>query len=445
MSSGVTFSSFNSIDWNSILNAVMAQEQQPVTALQQRQSTLTARSTSFSTLGTKVGAVEDVLTRLSKSSSLTSTSITNSDASVATVTGGTDLRAGKTYDIDVIELARAQVTSSTTLFDNTGTQVAVTTGTLDIDRDGTDRDVHITIDGLTLEQIRDRINGTDGVGLMATIVSPSSGKYALVLTGDDAGDAGRFSVGVSGAVGGKGLDFGANAVDAHDAHIRINQVDHYSPTNKVEDAIPGATVTLKKKGGSTTVAVSADQNATKTALSDLVRTYNDLRGFVTAQTSATDASKIGHDPLLRGLMTQLRSGLTTSLASGAVRSLTDVGITFSRNGDLAFSESTFTAAAANPQAITQLFMGTEGAPGIFGTLKSAINAYTEAGGLIADARTRLDAQAKSVGTQIQKMQERLELRRQSLQAEYNAADRAMTALNSQTSALSSIGQEYRLF
>ena len=59
MGSPVTFSGFTSIDWNSVLNAVMAQESQPVTVLQSQQSTLKSQQNAFSTLATKLTRARD--------------------------------------------------------------------------------------------------------------------------------------------------------------------------------------------------------------------------------------------------------------------------------------------------------------------------------------------------------------------------------------------------
>ena len=50
MSSPITFSGFNSIDFNRILTAVMSQESQPLTDLQTRQSTLDGQNSAFGTL-----------------------------------------------------------------------------------------------------------------------------------------------------------------------------------------------------------------------------------------------------------------------------------------------------------------------------------------------------------------------------------------------------------
>jgi flagellar hook-associated protein 2 len=440
MSSGITFSNFNNIDWNSILNAVMTQERAPIAALQTRQSSMTSRSAAFAQLATRVAALDDALEALGTASSLTARTATNSNPSAATLATTGSTSAG-TYDVEVVELARAQVTAAVTLFDDKDTQLVATAGTLDIGSR------HVDLAGLTLEKLAARINTTDGIGVVASIVSPQAGKYKLVLTGTTTGDAGAFTPVITGASGGNGLAFAGNTIDAHDAEVIVNGEHSFSTTNTIDGVIPGGTLTLLKKSESTTMTVTVDQAATRTALKTLVRSYNELRKFVSTQASVTsgDDGKIGHDALLTALNAELHNGLLKTAASGAVRGVIDLGVGFERSGDLSFSETKFNEIAADPDTVKALFVGTAEAPGIFAALHKDIARYTNSGGLISETRDRIDAEAKAIGNRIDDMNDRLEIRRQALQKEYAAADRAMTSLNSQMSALSSIGSEYRLF
>ena len=51
MSSPITLSGFNNIDFNSVLNALMAQERLPVNQLTSQRTALTNQRTFFSTFG----------------------------------------------------------------------------------------------------------------------------------------------------------------------------------------------------------------------------------------------------------------------------------------------------------------------------------------------------------------------------------------------------------
>ena len=90
MGSPITFSGFNSIDFTQILNMVMQQERQPLTAMETRKTTLETQSTTFGTLLSKITALETAVKELGAEDSLASVTASSSDAGVGvTTTSGT--------------------------------------------------------------------------------------------------------------------------------------------------------------------------------------------------------------------------------------------------------------------------------------------------------------------------------------------------------------------
>ena len=77
--------------------------------------------------------------------------------------------------------------------------------------------------------------------------------------------------------------------------------------------------------------------------------------------------------------------------------------------------------------------------GVFVSIDNLIDEYTDSGGFVPDARTRLIDEISRVGRRMDDMQARLAIRRTALQKEFIAADLAMARLNSQKSSLSSFG------
>ena len=156
---------------------------------------------------------------------------------------------------------------------------------------------------------------------------------------------------------------------------------------------------------------------------------------------------MARDPLLRGLRGALRDRLTADYpAAGAYSSLALVGLEFDRTGRLTFNAADFDAAVQSGRTdVTTLFSATGGAPGVFAGLKDVLATYTNADGLLKDMGDRLDDQSQAISNRISDLEDRLALRRQVLQQEYAAADLTMSQLNSQVSALSSLGSQYSLF
>ena len=82
MSSPISFSGFNSIDFNALLNSVMAQESQPLTRLQTQKTKLEAQNTQLGTLATKLSTLKTAVDTLRDTKSLALVTASSSDTGV---------------------------------------------------------------------------------------------------------------------------------------------------------------------------------------------------------------------------------------------------------------------------------------------------------------------------------------------------------------------------
>ena len=444
--SAVTFSGANGIDWGTVLNAVVAQERRPIDYLASQQSTLKTQSTAFSTLASRLGALESAADALTRSTAFGARSASTTDASVVGVSADTSAVPG-IYDITVSELARAQVTGSSSRHADTDTTVVATGGTLTIG--GTS----VTLSGnVTLQGLADAINGTAGIGVTATVVRGDLG-YQLVLTGTDTGAEHAFTI--TNALTGSSVAFtdtdadgvsgdsvADNATQASDARITVNNVTVTSATNTITSAIPGTTLTLLRKQPATTVTVSVreDSGNTESLVKSFVDAYNSLITFAQQQNSST--SGIARDPMFRGLRNELRSVISATYQSGgALGSLGQTGIEFDRTGKLTINSTLLQDALKNNQtALRNLFLGDGVHNGAFQAMTDAIESYTDPGALLSSVRTRLSDQISSMDKRLAAMEERLANRKAALQKEYIAADQLISQLNSQGGSLSSLSR-----
>ena len=177
-----------------------------------------------------------------------------------------------------------------------------------------------------------------------------------------------------------------------------------SPTNTIDSAIFGASITLLKKDPATTVTLSVteDLSAGKQQIKDFVSAFNDLLSFAADQSSAAlkgQTDNIGRDALLRGLRSQLRSNLSSQYATGGKFSyLSQVGLGFDRSGKLTFDENVYDEAVkGGTDAVQKLFTGGGGVTGAFATLKSSIAVVHRRGRPAAQREGRIDAQLQNVG------------------------------------------------
>lgn len=432
--SQVIFSGFNGIDWNTILDSVMQQAREPYNSLTTRQTGFKSQLTSLGKLTSQANTLLTAAKDLQKSSGGDTVTATTTDAAAVSVSTQSSAIAGS-YDVVVQSLARAQTTASVETLADTNTTIAATGGSLQIG------DATVTLTGpVTLQGLADAINDTDDIGVAASIVRAGANAYRLVLTGKKTGADEAFAI--TNSLTGSALSFGANAVEASDASILVNNVEAVSSTNTFDSAAPGLTLTVLKAdpGATVGVNVTASSAGLKTRIDSFVKAYNDLQTFVTDQNTKKangDAGSLAGNPMLRQFTTQLRSGLSSAYGSGSLDRLSQIGIEFTITGTLKLDAKKLeTALTSDPDAVVGLVTGATGA---FGSIATMLDSYTNSGGLLKAGTDRLNAQVRSLDTQIAQAEDRLAVYRQTMQQEFLAAEMAMSRLSSQSSALSGIG------
>lgn len=433
MGSPITFSGFNNIDFNMILETVMQQARQPLTTLQSRQSGMKSQLTALGKLTSQANTLRTAAKDLAATASGDTVSASTTDAGAVSVATRSGAVAGR-YDVVVQSLARAQVTASTTTAPDPDTTEIATGGSLTIG------DVTVTLTGsTTLRGLATAINGTDDIGVTASVVQSGAGAYRLVLTGKDTGVEEAFSI--TNDLTGSTLAFGANAVEATDASVLINNVAVTSSTNTLDEAIPGLTLTVLKQDPAETIGinVASDPAAVKTRLEAFIKAYNDVNQFyIDQQTAATKGDpSLSRDPMARQLRSTLRAAMMADYGSGAYDRLSQIGVEFTLTGTLKLDTTRFDEALADdPDAVLALLGGESGA---FTTLQTTLEEYTNPDGLLINGRNRLQDQVRAMDRQLFQAEERLAKQRQTLQQEFIAAEMAMSRLRSQSGALSGTG------
>jgi flagellar hook-associated protein 2 len=452
VASGITFSGFNNVDFNLILNAIMQQESQPLRALEEQQTALRSRVTTFTLLANRISALEDAARALTGQGAVSAFTATSTDPAAVGASAGSLAVAGR-YDIVVNELARAQVTASTSTTPDADTTVVADGGTLTIGGEA------IAISGpMTLAELADAINAAADAPARASIVQSAPGTFRLVLTARSTGAANGFII-TNGLTGGAGITFADtdgngvsgdspadNAVQATDAQILVNNIPVTSASNTLDAVIPGTTLTLYRRDPAATIVVdvAVDPSVLRSRLDAFVSAYNELVQFAADQSAAAgrgDQSSIGRDPLLRQLRSALRGALTAAYPnSGPLRYLAELGVELQQDGRLEVNETTLDdAMAGGLDDVAALLTGASGAPGALATVGALLGEYTEASGFVSEAKDQLNNRVERLEDQVLRMQERLAIRRLALQREFIAADEAMSLLRSQSGSIAAFG------
>lgn len=206
----------------------------------------------------------------------------------------------------------------------------------------------VTIDSSnnTLQGIRDAINKAN-VGVTATIVSNASSNR-LVLTSNKTGETSTMKISVSGdaavsdllSYDPAGTQKLTQTAIGQNSQASVNGVAVASTTNSISDAIQGVTLTVSKVGTST-IGVTRDTASVTSAVNGFVKAYNDLNKTLKDLTGYNAETKTG-GPLLgdattRNVQAGLRQTLTTTIShlSGNLKTLSDVGVSFQKDGTLA--------------------------------------------------------------------------------------------------------------
>lgn len=390
--------SATNLDINSIISQLMAVERQPLTKLDVKEAGYQAKLTAYGSVKGAVASFQSAVQSLSSSSKFQAVKATVSDTTVFSASASSIAVAGN-YSLEVTSLAQAQklvasgqASSTAAIGDGTATAITfdfgkITGGSFDsgtgkytgasFESSGTGTK-SITIDSgnNSLQGIRDAINAAK-MGVTATIINDGSvtAPYRLALSADSSGVSNSLRITTSGGDGTldtllahdpAGLPAAqhlSQTVTAQNADFKVNGVAVSKTSNTVSDVVQGVTLTLSKITASpATLTVARDTAAIGSSISSFVKAYNDLAKTLKDMSAYDAASQKGAilqgDATVRTLQSQLRNILGTSITgtSGALTTLSDVGVSFQKDGTLALNQTKLDSAiAGNFSDIASLF------------------------------------------------------------------------------------------
>ncbi len=308
--------------------------------------------------------------------------------------------------------------------------------------DGT-REIRIELTGgETLNDLIRRINDAEGP-VRATLINDGGGvaPYRIQLTATRSGSAGEVLIDASSI----GLEFSTLA-RAQDARVLMGEsggVLITSGDNTLEDVVRGLTIELHDvSDGAVTLSVQQDVDSIVSAISGLVNDFNaaiDKIDELTAFDPETQQRGILlGDATVRLVEQRLFSVLTRSgFSVGDVRRLSDLGIDF-EDGKLSFDEQAFRDAfAADPEAVRQFL--TDPDHGVAVRFKESLEALSESGGMLQKRTDILERERESLNRRVEQLNTRLDRSRERLMRQFIAMEQALAQLQSQQSALASLG------
>jgi flagellar hook-associated protein 2 len=418
-------SSSYSSDLQQVLSRAVAIASLPLTQLNSTLTNLQNRSAELQTLNGKFSAVQSAVQAISTAASSTNAQV--SDSSVIAAQSDATAAAGS-YAIHVVSAgAPSSALSQSTLpvVTDPSTQSISTATSFTLTVDNTP--VTITPAANTLSSLADAINSS-GANVTATIVnlgSPSAPNYQLSLQSTKLGTiALQLNDGSNDLMGA----LAAGSV----AQYQINgqPATPISSDSSTVTIAPGVTVDLLESGDST-VTVAQSSQAQANALSSFATAYNAAVDELNVNRGQGGGALTG-DALIYTLSQSLRDISSFTGGSGSVQNITDVGLTFDKNGHLNFDQTVFTNAVAAHPGDMSAFLGS---PTTGGFLKDATDTMNGLGDptngvletTIASAQTAIDNQNQKISDE----QDRITALTTSLTSRIDAADALIASLEQQ--------------
>ncbi len=427
--STITFGGLASgLDTDSIIEALMEVEQAPIDSLENDISYYEGETAAFAELDELMSDFLDVLEEMDTIKELSTNSAESSDESILTASAESSAIQG-TYHIEVVSLAEAQKDVSDEGFADKNEETL--SGSLTIGEE--------TIDysEISLSELVELINDTD-TGVRASIINDGSENgYRLSLTGEEAGVATEIS-----GTGSITIDTATNGhtYSATQAHIIVDNVDIYSNSNTIEDAIPGVTLDLvdADPDETLTLEIATDTEAIEETLDSFVDAYNSIIDWIADQSD----SDWGNDSNIRSVKRSMQSFLTTQISnSGSYSSLTLLGFeTDYETGKISIDSDTLQDAMDEDiESVLEFFTGTTDSDGIADKMAAYFDLQTDRfDGIYARRSASNDATVTRLNDRIDKLEARLEKREEILRAQYTALEEMMSELTNQLSYLSAL-------
>lgn len=430
-------------DFSQVIERSLAIAELPMVQLQQRQIQTNERGAAVTDLQGKFESLRIALSDLSTSVASANLEAVFSSADVANATLGETAAAGS-YTLEVSSLG-----SYTSYLGVTGIADPVTEGlgsltTKTLVLDGVE--TVLTLSANTLDALAEAINDS-GTGVSANVInvsSTSTPSYKLVLQGNKLG-AQTIALKDGDASGTDLLEAAALATGTN-VQYKVNGVSVSAESRTVTIA-PDVSLTLNGTTAATG-AVDLTIRRSATQITDRLRTmvaaYNTASGALDQHRGQGTGALKGQS-IIGSLSKVLRDLPGYSAEGGTFSNFTNLGLSFDEQGILSLDSGALASLSDGDLDQLVSFLGGEDEGGFVGTALNTIAiATTETSGILALEKQSYTDQTKAEATQIEQMQERLDLLETNLRERFAAMDSAIAALQQEALYFNNLFESMRI-
>ena len=433
------------LDLQDIIDQLKAADSVSIKRKETTQLTYKDKIEKFDSLQAKLlKAKEDILdlslqsTYMERTSSLSSASVLSADTLDGVETGSHHLKVNSLASKSSWKSA-VGVASSDAYINDTGSDQIFT---YEVNGESTSLTVP---SGTSILSFASMINSDSGnPGVTASVIQDGSGadSYKLLMKSDNTGEQGRISITTQ--LGGHDLSEETGNGTTLDAEIEIEGVAYKRSSNTIDDVLNGVTFNLFATG-ETTLKIETDKTAIKeqvesfvTNLKEVLKEINDNSDYDTessAHGAFYDVSSI------RLFKSQLVNDIISPLdIDGSITSMVDLGLEYTRDGELNFDEEVFEKALdGNFEDVKKFLLGDteENVTGFADTINERLRSATSAAnGIIYLEKNSAQTMYDKLGAQIESDQERLDKRYEIMTKQFLELDKYMSQMNNMSSYLS---------
>ena len=429
-----------SFDTKSIVESLVNAERAGAEAQIQRK--LASAESKISGLGAAtsiLNILKEGAEKLNDAKDFNTLSLSNNQTSAFGASASANASTG-TNSINVTAIAKEQRSISGG-FDSTSTTInGGGTTTIDITVGGATQS--LSVEGATLESVRNAINNAD-LGIKAEILDTGaeSDNFRLQLVGESGADK-SFTVSTDAS----GLSF-SNLQAASNASLTVNGVEFTRSSNTISDVIQGVTLNLNSTtDGTATLAVNRDTTAAKEKIVAFVALYNEAQlEFKKLTDSETDGPLRG-DTIFRSMLRNLNSIVLyqSSTPGDEIDSVSSMGISVDKTGQLLFDDTELDEALSNNfEDVIRIFSAdtndqsrfSDEDAGIAGDIKTLIENATASDGYLFTAEQALESRTSEYNEELEELNERMAVVEERYNRQFLAMQTIIEEMNSTKESL----------
>ncbi|MCG9042292.1 flagellar filament capping protein FliD [Laribacter hongkongensis] len=410
------------LDLEGIISSLMAIEKRPLQKLEQQKKYLDTQVSDLGKIKNALSSLKEKATAFSDPDFFNSIKATGSDDTIGRVTVNGGAVPGM-YNVSVTQIAQSRVDSL-----DVSSLSPDANGNVTLPAKITVAGAEITLGSspvtMSVKDLVGRINAESGIKVSAALVK-SSGGDKIVFTSKQSGEATGYSD--------ADFSFGAgvsvrNNQLGKDAVVNLNGVIVKSATNKIDDVIPGVSLSISK-AGSFSINVEQDNDAIAKGVEDFVNAYNEVVGLTTQMSTGSFKG----DGLMRSIKGDLYSSVYQPEGATSMAPLAMMGVEVGVDGKLKFTKSKFEKAFKDdPDTIKKNLTATSE------QMKKTVDSMLNDGGLVDGRQEVLDGRIKTNQKQQDSMNVRLEKTEAALRKQYTALDVALAEMQQSLSRMMSM-------